>query len=484
MEGLKLDLDVRKTQVIRGESIRFTLSLTNAGQAPVTLKDASPRNRTFSIHVKGAWNVDAWGNQMSIAVREGEHVDQPRTQPTATLAPGEKWLIHGDVISWIGDLEPGTYSLQGHYLHSQAVRAESTAVEVKVADAAPVSAMPAAQNLPLVLSPRVTAWLHKADGGFDLFVLESSPASPPVTYANVPLATLDTAVTVFPSSFNVAPPTVQHMVWSLMDGELRFLRFRSDLPPEAPLSVPLPADDLEPMATPFSDERGNLHVLLANPDGDHAGLLQVIGKGKPVYHEIKAAPPFTGPQCALWCRDSVLALAWCEAESSEVFAATIPLDAPRKPIAGDRIFSTEESVIDLLLAQCYDESVEGYSRVLFVLSHDTVNDIFFRWKINLADRQAVPDGRFEVPGAGKLRIIQSVITEDYSPLYLFAAPDGAVFFADSGFSGFRPVLDPNRKAVKVASSPSLAIPTDFSRLPTRYVRFIEEGKRFAYAAIN
>ena len=483
MEGLKLDLEARKTEVIRGESIRFNLVLTNTGQTPLTLKDNSGVNRSFSIHVTGIWGVDAWGDQMSIHVREGEHVDQPRSQPTKVLAPGDKWAVQGDVISWIGELEPSTYSLQGHYMHSPSARAESSVVEVKVTEAAPVYAGSATQNLPLVLSPRVTAWIHRTGSTYRLFVLESSPNHPPVTYANIPLAEVDVAAGVLPSSYNVAPPTVQHMVWTANDGSLRVLRFRSDLPPEAPISIPLPSEDLEPMATPYTDPKGNLHVLLVNPGGENACLLQHIGKGKPAIHPIKTDPPLTGPRSAIWCRDEVLAFAWADPEGIEVFAATVPLSSPPQPITGKLLFTADQPVIDFLLAQVYNEAREDYDRVLHVLSHDLVNDIFLRWKINLADGNAEPDGRFVVDGAGNLQIIQSVLTDDGAPLYLFARPDGAIVFADSSFTAFLPVTDASHRPVKANSQPYLVVPTGMSRIPGRFVRFIEQGKRFAYARL-
>jgi len=484
MEGLKLDLEVRKTAVIRGESIRFTLTLTNTGRAPVSLLDDSEENRAFSIHVKNVWGFDAWGNQMSIEAREGEHIDQPRTQPQKPLAPGEKWLVQGDITAWIGDLEPGDYSLQGHYMHSQQIKAETPVLEIKVAEAAPVYAGSATRNLPLPLSPRVTAWLHRAGSAYQLFVLESSPKHPPVTYANVPLAQLEIPANVMPSSYNVAPAAVQHMIWSSADGNLRVLRFRSDLPPEAPMVIPLPNEHLEPFATPYSDPKGNLHALLATPGGETACLLQWIGKAKPVFHPVKAEPPMSGSKCALWYRDESLAFAWAEPEDgTHVSAAVVSLASPSGPIAGKRVFTADHPIINLQLAQVYNEGSGKHDRVLYVLAHDQVNDILMRWKVDLANGNVQPDGRFVVDGAGRLKIFQSVLTDDLVPLYLFAQMDGSVVFADAVFSKLQPVKDANYQPIKAASFPQIVVPSSFSRIPGRYVRYIDQGKRFAYVKL-
>ena len=97
--------------------------------------------------------------------------------------------------------------------------------------------------------------------------------------------------------------------------------------------------------------------------------------------------------------------------------------------------------------------------------------------------QVSPDGRFVVDGAGNLQIIQSLLTDDGAPLYLFARPDGAIVFADSSFAAFLPVTDANHRPVKVDSQPCLVVPTGMSRIPGRFVRFIEQGKRFAFAKL-
>lgn len=484
MEGLKLDLEIRKAAVIRGESIRFILILTNTGKAPVNLLDNSAENRAFSIHVKNVWGYDAWGDQMSIEVREGEHVDQPRKRPQKPLAPGEKWSVQGDVTSWFGDLEPGDYSVQGHYMHSPQIQAETAVAEIKIGEAAPVYAHSAAMNLPLPMSPRVTAWLHRQGPACQLFVLESSPKHPPVTYANVPLVQLESPAKVMPSSYNIAPAPVQHMIWSSADGNLRALRFRSDLPPETPILIPLPDERLEPFATPYSDPKGNLHALLAAPGGETACLLQWIGKARPVFHPIKAEPPMSGPKCALWYRDESLAFAWAEPEDHlHVSAAVVALGSPSAPITGKRVFAADHPVIDLQLAQAYNEGSGKHDRVLYVLAHDQVNDILHRWKVNLADGSSSEDGRFVVNGMGVLRMFQSVLTDELAPLYLLVQKDGSIVFADSVFSKLHPVKDASFQPIKAAWQPQICVPTSFSRLPERYVRYIDKGKKLAYVKL-
>ena len=480
IEGLTLELQVQKPEVIRGESIRFTITLSNTGAKPRELKDESAFNRAFSIHVTGGWGLDGWADSMSILEREGEHVDQPRTEPRKTLAPGEKMVVRGDVIPWIGDLEVGSYKITGHYQDPPAIRLESQPAEVKVAEAAPVWALSARPNLSMAQAAADTLWLHKSAGAHEIYLLQSSPRNPLVNYANIPLLKVDGSSRVLCSSYNSFPPQLQHLVWIVGVGKLHIARFRSDLPPEPPLQIALEREDLAPIETPYSDAKGNLHLLLANMDGDAAGLVQLFGRSSPVFHAIQASPPICEPRRALWCKDDVLALAWRGEAETEVFASLVQLGSPPRPIAGKKVFEAEHPVVHLDLAQKYVAAQKAWRRTLIVLAREEAHDIFQRWKIDLDDGQAHDDGRFMTEGTGNLRVIQSVQSSESTPLYLLAAPDGAVFYADSSFSRIVPVLDPLRKPVRTGDYPILLAPSSFSTLTDKYVRYIRGGRQFAY----
>lgn len=484
MDGLKLELQVAKPEVVRGESIRFMLTLTNMGNAPVELADESATNRAFSVHVKGVWGFEGRGDQMSLQEREGEHVDEPRVRPRKKLEPGKSLIARGDVIPWIGEIEPGSYSLTGHYLDTLQYRAQSAPVEIKVVEAAPVYARSVGLNAPLAHAARDTAWLHRSAGGFNLFLLRSSPRHPPVAYANFPLAKLPARASVWVSSYNSFPPMTQHAVWTLSDEKLWVVAFRGDIPLEAPFAISLPSEDLEPVATPYSDERGNLHVLLATPDGDAASLLQLLGKQAPVFIPVKLGPPLVSPRSALWCKDEALALAWVGGEENEVYGAVARLSEPPRPIVPKKVFASEQPIVGLTLFQRPGPGGDNYERMMLVLSHDEANDIFQRWQIDVESGSAKEEGRFVADGAGNYRLMEAALQDDFIPHYLFAGPNGAVFYSDASFSGFAPVFNQMHKPVKTTDFPSLVSSTKFSKLPGKYVRYIEGGRQFAYAKLK
>lgn len=481
---LTLDLQIAKSEVIRGESILFDMVLANAGTAPVTLQDEGFRNRAFGIRVVSAWGFDASADTASMPTREGEHVDAPRKPTLKTLGPGEKITLRGDVISWIGELDPGKYTLRGTYFDSPPLRAQSKEVDFQVAEAAPVFARAARQNLPLAHEPRDTAWLHKTSSGFDLFLLRSSPKNCEVTYANVPIAHLTALCEPVPSSYNLAHPIMRHIVWDDGAGNLKILPLPKDAPAAVPFTVPLPMEDLAPIETPYSDEKGRLHVLLATPEGTTAVLVQLRGSDKPTFCPIETKPPVGPHRAALWCKDEVLVAGWIGPDEKEVYAVEIPLGSPPRPIVPRRVFSAEQPIINLLLAQRAQEGATGYDRVAVVLCHDEVNDIVYRKRIHLGSGEVEIDEKFIVNGFGSKKLYQAVLTGDLMSRYLFVSASGGVEFANASFSRFLPVLDVGRKPVRTASFPTLIVPTRFSTLPGSYVRYIDGRKRFVHVKVE
>jgi len=481
---LRLDLSAEKTEVIRGESIPFELALTNLGNEPVTLEDESPSNRAFSIRVTGKGSFSESGDAMSVAMREGERVEPPRRPALTTLAPNGRMVVRGDVIAWVGELEPGGYSIVGAYGASPALRAASREAAIRVGEAAPVWARTAKQNLFLAHEPRDAAWLHRSAAGFELFLMRSSPRNPQVIYSNRRLASLTTAVEPIPSSYNTAPPRVQHVVWTQPDGSLRIIRLPGNAPPEGPFTVPLPAKNLKPVETPFSDEEGTLHIVLANPDGNAAGLFQIPEKEAPAYHAFGLTSPIGSPRSVHWYKDGVLIFAWASPDAREVWALTSQLKPVPRATAPRRIFSADQPIIDLSLTQRYDLAKEKYNRLLIALCRDGTRERLLVKRMDVGAGRVELEQQVDVPGAGALTFLHSVLKDDLTPVYLFSLPDGSLTVASPGLSGSRPLLDSAGKPIGKESFPALVIPTGFSRMPGIYLRYIEAGRRFSYAKVG
>ena len=130
--NLKLDLRITPTSVRPGEPIPFQLILTNTGKTAVTLLDETPENRAFGIRVSGAHGFAVGGDAMSPLYREGKHVEPPRRPSQKTLAAGERMEAAGDLLKWVGPLEPGNYTVTGSYLDSPPLKAESPKVALSV----------------------------------------------------------------------------------------------------------------------------------------------------------------------------------------------------------------------------------------------------------------------------------------------------------------------------------------------------------------
>jgi len=481
---LRLDFSAEQTDVVRGESIPFELTLTNIGNEPVTLEDESPSNRAFSIRVIGKGSFSESGDAMSVAMREGERVEPPRRPALRTLAPNGKMVVRGDAMAWVGELEPGSYSIVGTYGASPAFRAASRETAIRVGEAAPVWARTAEQNLFLAHEPRDTAWLHRSAAGFELFLMRSSPRNPQVIYSNRRLASLTAAVEPIPSSYNITPPRLQHVIWTQPDGSLRIIRLPRFAPPEGPFAVLLPGKDLKPVGTPFSDEEGTLHVVLAEPEGRAAGLFQIPERGTPAYHEFALTSPIGSPRSVRWYKDGILMFAWASPDAREVWALTSQLKPEPRATAPRRIFSADQPIIDLSLTQRYDLAKEKYDRLLIALCRDKMRERLLVKRVDVGAGRVELEQQMDVQGTGALAILHSALRDDLTPVYLLSLPDGSLAVAQPGLSGSSRLLDSAGKPVGREPFPALDIPTRFSRMPGIYLRYIEAGRRFSYAKVG
>jgi hypothetical protein len=479
MASLKLDLSLEKNEFVRGESIRFVVALTNVGGSPVTVATEKPKNRAFAISVKSPWGGEVRGDALTMAEREGEHVDEPRDTPTRLLAQGEKLVARGDVIPWLGELEPGEYTIEGIYEFTPALSTVSAPATFKVVEAAPVYARTARPNFAGQREASETAWLHKTGAGHGLYLMRSSPKSPLVAYSNTPLAQLPFPAEVIPSCHNSVTCPSDHLVWMAEDGSLQVLRHKAGVVSDPILSVPLPSADLEPVGTPYSDGKGNLHLVLAAEGGTPAFLCQVSDRTNASFRPFDSTVPLGSPRSVLWGGDETLTVAWVGADEREVMAATVSLAALPPRIAGKKLLTASHAVIDLSLAQRSREEAEGYERLLFVLAFDDVKDILYRTRVNLSSSETGEPERFVVDGVGNLVLRDSILDEDLNAQYLFAGADGAVVHADGSFSRLVPVLTASRRPVTVAHCPGLVVTSKFSKLRGAFLRYIEDGRKLA-----
>jgi hypothetical protein len=249
---------------------------------------------------------------MSMAMREGERVDPPAQPSKKTLQPGEKVTVQGDLVSWLGQLSPGEYGVSGSYTGAPKLGAPSNRVSLRVTQIQPVYASTAAQNLLVPQQTRDTVWINRTASGFDLFLLQASTKNPDVVYSNRRIASLAAAEQPVPSSYNIAAPKIQHVIWASDDGNLHVIRIPRGGVPGEPAVIALPDKDLKPVESPYTDDAGNLSLVVATADGKNAGLFLVPADGKTSFSPIQSASPVSMDRSFI--RDF---LAFCKEESGK-----------------------------------------------------------------------------------------------------------------------------------------------------------------------
>jgi hypothetical protein len=482
-QKLFLDLSLSKTEFVQGESIPFLLSLTNRSSSPIEVAGASPQNRAFSIAVSGPNGFRRTADTASVLAREGEWVDEPRGISGKTLQPGENLVVRADLVSWLGELEPGDYQLVGSYDGMAALRTDSRSVKLQVTAASIAYVRPLPPDPSFAYQLRDSVWMNRVSRGFDLFLLRSSARLPSVIYSNRRVAHLENFAAPVAAGYAGATQAMRHIAWILPPETLMALRVEGNDAPGAPQTIRLPADTLQEIESAFTDSDSTLHLVLGSPDGRSAGLLRVASDGKTTFAPIQQGLPFRPPIRALWCKDRAIVLAWVGAGKVQAYAATVAPNSSPRFIEGKPIALPPSQVEDVALAERPRDGGESYDRLAIILCREPSTAGLFRRRVNLESGRAEEEKRLAAPAA-LAELLESVLAEDLSPRYLFAGKDGNVYFFDSNLSRAIPVVDRKNKLVSNSAFPALLIASRYSKTPGTYVRFVEDGKRFAYAKVE
>jgi hypothetical protein len=482
---LKLQLSVEKTEVVRGESIRFQMTLTNAGAEAVTLPDASPQNRAFGARVTSRNGAKFTADTASTAMREGERIDPPREPAQKSVAPGESLTLEGDLIAWIGDLEPGEYFIAGTYAGSPGQKAESARITFRVAEASPVNSRTARPSLSLAQQTRDTIWSNRTASGSDIYLLQASSKNPAVSLSNRLAASLGTLEEPVASSYDVALPKVQHVVWISADGKLQILRWAQNESPRTPVAIDLPDANLRICDTAHTDEKtGRLNLVLASPDGKKAGLLQIASDDIATYYPIEALPPVSAIRSLQWSKDEAVVLAWLSADGKEVYAASADLEVPPATIPARKVLSLAYGATDIALAQRYNQIRQSQDNLLVILGIDRGREVLSMRRVDIRTAAVESDERFVVAGLKGMTFNSSALREDFMPVYSFFDAEGGLWIAQPRLGRLTPVSDSAGAPVTKSCFPELVLPSRSSKLQGIYIRYIEGGKRLAVAKIG
>ncbi len=486
MAKLSLDLFLEKSDFVHGESIRFVATLTNRGAAPETILSMNELARSLTISITDADGEVQSADAQNQLKREGEEAPHVRSGPEITLAPGQKAQETGDVLPWLGEIEPGTYTISAAYVHDSNAWAESTPATITIKPADPAQAVASLPSAAFAAAPRLSTWLNRNPTGFSLFLLATSANLPALALSNRSILKIPNESSVYPSSANQNPPAAGHLVWIEGGNTLRSLRLPTDAPPEAPVDVPLPMPGLRIIGRPFSDENGVMWVVLTDTGGGRATLVKLPPGVPASATPINPAPAMTGCTEVLWSRDEQLILLWTGDDGREIHGALTALKAPANPLTGRRLFTAPQPVLNLKSYMHYDLQRETYTPKCVALCHNEALDLYLSVRVNLATGAMESKQEFLADGKGELTVLQAELDGDHHAAYLMSDPNGHVHYAP-------PDLAKTEKVVLVEGSPYVSEPEvplttkmfpmlfaagRLSNYPGFYLRYIEDGTHF------
>jgi len=258
-----------------------------------------------------------------------------------------------------------------------------------------------------------------------------------------------------------------------------------DASPEKIVDIPLPVPGMRQIGHPYTDVDGGLAVVMATPDGARAMLVRLPPGGAPSATQINPGVPLKKPWTVFWSRDGRLFLLWTDPDGRAVHGAVTLVAKPDNPLAGKRLFTGPQPVIDLRIYQRYDERKNAHDIMCAALCHNWVLDMFNLVRVNLMSGATESKEDFIADGMGYLNAIQSEMDADHQIAYLFREPEGKVWYGPTDLAKTAPIeIVPENPGISdaiflhVDMSPTLVAAGRLSRSPGFYLRFVHpDGDR-------
>jgi hypothetical protein len=337
LSQLSLQLSLEKASIVRGESIPFSLILSNEGPTPLEVESMADRNETVTIDV-----AVAGGDIVTLhpdALREdrgephGHNYEPAKVKLTAKGTSGAS----GDLLRWGARLAPGQYTLLARYEESPMRRAESKPVQLTVTEAAPIGLVAQPDPLSFGAGDRTFTWFNKSAKGAELFIAELDAFGPTSVVSNRPLHQFKGEAPVVVSHGMLEDGTPRFTCW-LEGSTLRCLVEDENRDPQDALQLTLDHPNLVLLRPALCDEEGHLALCaIDREEGAVARLMRVRG-GRIETSELTPQTPLNASACLCWSDAPAAQLAWRDDAGAAVWTAscrvTDPVWSPPRKLSG------------------------------------------------------------------------------------------------------------------------------------------------------
>jgi len=487
---LILAIELDRRECIRGESVLFTVTLTNDSNAGLTKFPPFSSELSPVVLFLDGRKGQRQANQRSFQEREGTHRHGPSTPPTSiTLAPRQKLQLQGDLLSWFGDMEPGEYTVTARHAYG----AESKPVPLKVLPARAISASAPRYTTQGPASPMPAAWGHKQGDETLLFFQQQSPVLPRNVIHGFRAETV--AEEVHPYAALIANSDVRsgHLVW--LQKENRVSLTPVDLEngksgPRREIKLPF-AGELLP--SPLSMPGGALWLPVAQKDRNAASFLEVLPDGKVNAFDLDLgqAKPL-GAYVCFWEHGRQLHFSWAAEQGREVMLASLALSDPRTGFVKRSLYAPADPVfwLDAFIdidapardAPYFEEQIPPGQRtrplvpepplVVACVTQSASSLNFVH--VNTTDGQHKRVAMLPLAGLDAPRCLGGVVTYEFQLVLLMADAQDRLFVASTTSNSVRAISDLVSPPPSAASFPSLVAATRQARSPWVYVRYLEK----------
>lgn len=499
---LTIALKLNRDECIRGESVFFEMTITNASPTPIRkFLPLKSDLRTVSLIARGA-KGEVIADQRSADDRDGVYHHEPRSEPPTTiLAPNKSVTLTGDLLEWFAELEPGRYEITGQHIFG----AESQPVPLKILPAAAVFASTPRYAAQAPSAPFTGAWAHQEGEGLLLFYQHQSPTLPRNPRHGVRVANPKKEVEPHAAVMPVGEADTGHLIWLDPKNQLQVAAIT--IQDEAKVS----GWEVQPpfkgrlLSSPLSMPDHRAFVPFAAEDRKKVAVLEIDAGGDVKIHEIGvSATQGLGPYVCLWQYDAWLHFCWTGANGREIQHARLPLHDTAAGFVTRSAHVSEEAIlwIDGYLdtrapardAPYFEEQVPPERRgqvemppppplVLWCVSLTMAGLRCTR--VDVVKNVSQVDQTLPTGGAKELRVLGSVVTnEDYHLGMLLAGEKDVLYFASTATRRFEPLEKLVKEPVTLESCPALITASRRGTSPWVYLRRIAPDKTVRYARLE
>jgi len=504
---LSLTLELRTDACVRGESVFFKAKLLNAGKQPIPgLKTFEEENEALVLRAVRPEDLrrrpgaepdplerpGKSGTALSFIERDGIHehgADEPEKEK---LEPGAAFETEGDVLRWLGELDPGSYELSLEYMGPLG-RLVSPPAKLAVEPAKPVANVVSRPGRGTADAPTATAWVHSAGAEQVIFYELGSPHFPKNPWLGARVAGVksvgELAVATLP-----APETPKgHVLW--LDKNQLFMGV-VDLKTglcAAGLTKAVPLARM--LESPLSARDGSAWVVMADAKGAQLSLLHVAPTGAVDAYplDLGAAVP-VGPYSCCWAGTGRLHLFWATPGSRRVHRTIVRLDDPGGEKATPEPYLTSGNVLwihghlDLGGALAEKPLFEHETRPEDTKMGEPPRPLEVFWavvegkdrlavhRVNATHSQSSLEATIDASKNPGLRVVASTRFGKKDLYLLLADAAGRLFGSETKTGTLVPLEERVGGPVSLTQQPGLLSAPEVGAMPWVYTWFMDPGK--------